>query len=200
MITIFSPETFKTIPWKNGLGHTTELAISDGGCLDDFAWRLSIATVSNDGYFSNFSGYQRYLILIEGEGLTLDHSNGDVDKLTQLLDISRFDGASKTHGTLVNGTIKDFNIMTKQGNFTAQVDTYTAKSQVMLSPSPNTLVFAYSLSAEINVEHSANNANVGLGALVRIENQANDKPANISLIGENMIIIQLSKLKLKGAS
>ncbi len=51
MLTVFSPENFRTIPWKNGLGHTTELAISEGGSLDDFDWRLSIASVVNDGDF-----------------------------------------------------------------------------------------------------------------------------------------------------
>ena len=131
MLTIFSAENFKTVPWKNGLGHTTELAISDGGNLDDFAWRLSIASVVNDGDFSNFSGYQRNLVLIEGEGLTLDHRNGDVDKLTKSLDIAHFDGASNTYGALINGGIKDFNIMTKQGQFSAQVDTYTANEKVI---------------------------------------------------------------------
>jgi environmental stress-induced protein Ves len=68
MLTILSPETFKTIPWKNGLGHTTELAINSGGNLGKFDWRLSIASVVNDGEFSNFSGYQRHLVLIKGEG------------------------------------------------------------------------------------------------------------------------------------
>ena len=110
-IKIITPNEFILVPWKNGLGHTTELAISNGGSLDDFAWRLSIASVVNDGDFSNFAGYQRNLVLIAGNGLILDHRNGDIDKLTQLLDIARFDGASKTHGTLVNGGIKYFNVM-----------------------------------------------------------------------------------------
>ena len=124
MLTIFPPETFKTIPWKNGLGHTTELAINSGGNLDSFDWRLSIASVGNDGDFSNFSGYQRHLVLIEGEGLILDHRNGDVDELKNLLDVARFDGGSKTCGRLFNGPIKDFNIMTNNDSFTAEVNCY----------------------------------------------------------------------------
>ncbi|WP_019029269.1 HutD/Ves family protein [Colwellia piezophila] len=194
MITIFSAAKFKTIPWKNGLGHTTELAISDGGNLDDFDWRLSIASVVNDGDFSNFAGYQRNLILIEGNGLILDHRNGDVDKLTKLLDISHFDGASKTHGALVNGGIKDFNIMTKQGSFAAQIDTYPAKKQVSLSPNSGTLVFAYSLSGDMTIEHDKNTTNVTEGALVQLENQADNQSA-ITITGENMIIIQLTELQ-----
>ena len=44
-------------------------------------------------------------------------------------------------------------------------------------------------------EQSNNKTDVAQGALARIENLASDKPADISLTGENMIIIQLSKLK-----
>ena len=122
MLTILSPETFKTIAWKNGLGLTTELAINNGGDIDYFDWRLSIASVVNDGDFSYFSGYQRQLVLIEGEGLILDHRNGELDELTNLLDVAHFDGGSKTCGRLVNGGIKDFNIMTDNNSFAAELD------------------------------------------------------------------------------
>ena len=73
---IITPEQFTLVPWKNGLGYTTELAINDGGTLEKFDWRLSIASVTADGAFSSFAGYQRNLVLIEGSGLTLDHQNG----------------------------------------------------------------------------------------------------------------------------
>ena len=110
MITVISPDSFKKIPWKNGLGFTTELAINDGANLDDFDWRLSIASVTSNGEFSNFSGYDRNLVLIEGNSLSLQHDQKHTDKLTQLLDIAKFDGGCKTFGTLHNGAINDFNI------------------------------------------------------------------------------------------
>ena len=193
MLSILSPETFKTIPWKNGLGHTTELAISDGGTLDNFNWRLSIASVVNDGDFSNFVGYQRNLVLIEGEGLILDHRNGDVDNLTKLLDIAHFDGGYKTNGKLVNGGIKDFNIMTKQQSFTAQVDTYTNSTNVALTANNNVLIFAYSLSGDLTLEQDKKTTQVAKGALAKYEQQAVNNESNISISGENMILIQLSK-------
>lgn len=195
MLTIFPPEIFKTIPWKNGLGHTTELAINEGGSLDNFDWRLSIASVVNDGDFSNFAGYQRNLVLIEGKGLILDHRNGDIDNLSQLLDIAHFDGGCKTHGKLVNGGIKDFNIMTNQQRFSAQVDTYTKSAQVTLTTDVADLIFAYSLSADMTIKQNAGITQVAQGALVRIEQQAINNASNISIHGENMILIQLSKIK-----
>jgi environmental stress-induced protein Ves len=199
MLTKLSPDTFKTIPWKNGLGHTTELAISNGGSLDNFDWRLSIASVVNDGDFSNFSGYQRNLVLIEGNGLTLDHRNGDVDKLTQLLDIARFDGGSKTHGALLDGGIKDFNVMTNQNTFSPEVNTYVAKQAVTVELLAGNLLFAYSLTGEIAVETLSHGdyCSVPAGHLIKLSTTNEKKITNQltgKVTGENMIIIQL-KLK-----
>jgi len=198
MITLLPPESFKTIPWKNGLGYTTELAISEGGNLDAFDWRLSIASVENDGDFSNFSGYQRNLVLIEGNGLILDHRNGEVDKLTQSLDIARFDGASKTHGTLVKGGIKDFNIMTNQTSFTPDVNGYIEQQHLSIDLLAGNLLFAYSLTDEMIVNTSNNeHYTAPVGHLIKIstmnETLGSDQ-ITIALSGENMIVIQL-KLK-----
>ena len=195
MLTIFSPENYKTIPWKNGLGHTTELAISDGGTLDNFDWRLSIASVVNDGDFSNFAGYQRNLVLIKGNGLTLDHRNGDVDKLTQLLDIARFDGASKTHGALTNGAIKDFNIMTNQLSFSPKVNGYIEQQTVTVRLSPASIFFAYSLTEKMLVTTPQDNScSVPVGHLIKLsamnENQQDDQ-LTVKVTGKNMIIVQL---------
>ena len=195
MLTILSPETFKTIPWKNGLGHTTELAINSGGNLDNFNWRLSIASVVNDGDFSNFSGYQRNLVLIEGEGLILDHRNGDIDELTNLLDIAHFDGGSKTHGSLVNGGIKDFNIMTKQNSFTAEVNCYVKQHSANFALITNKLIFAYSLTNEMHIGHSSKPiASVPVGHLAQLQTNhvsESHKQATTVISGQNMILIEL---------
>ncbi|PKG85468.1 hypothetical protein CXF85_05480 [Colwellia sp. 75C3] len=198
-IKLTTPDEFTLVPWKNGLGHTTELAISDGGSLDNFAWRLSIASVLNDGDFSNFAGYQRNLVLIEGNGLTLDHRNGDVDKLAQLLDIARFDGASKTHGALVNGGIKDFNIMTNQNSFIPEVSGYIEQQTVTVAVLADSLLFAYSLTDEmrVNSSQSEDYCTVPVGHLIKLsamnENQKNEENI-VKVTGKNMIVIQL-KLK-----
>ncbi|KGJ97434.1 HutD family protein [Colwellia psychrerythraea] len=199
MLTILSPEKFKTIPWKNGLGHTTELAISEGGSLDSFDWRLSIASVVNDGDFSNFAGYQRNLVLIEGEGLTLDHRNGDIDNLTNLLDIAHFDGGCNTHGALVNGGIKDFNIMTKQASFSAEVNCYVEQQKVIINLSTDSLVFAYSLSDEMMINTSDNEVGkVPVAHLAKLHVNQSAKGTerlNAAVTGKNILIIELEPKK-----
>lgn len=189
MLTILSPEAFKTIPWKNGLGHTTELAINNGGNLDDFDWRLSIASVVNDGEFSNFSGYQRNLVLIEGSGLILDHGNGDIDKLTNLLDIAHFDGGNKTYGSLVNGAIKDFNVITNQQSYNAQVDSYTGSKKLSFTPTVKTVAFVYSLTDETKIQSKQQSLQLPVGHLVKVEKTQDE----IHITGKNLIIIQVTK-------
>jgi len=56
-------------PWKNGKGVTVELARADrdGAML----WRLSMATVAEDGHFSLFPGIERNLTVLTGPGFRL---------------------------------------------------------------------------------------------------------------------------------
>ena len=85
MITIIPPTAFTTTPWKNNKGKTIELAISAGGTVEQFDWRLSMASVTEDGPFSDFSGYQRNLVLTQGNGIILTHDQATTDHLQKLL-------------------------------------------------------------------------------------------------------------------
>ncbi|HIG67219.1 MAG TPA: hypothetical protein EYQ44_05265 [Porticoccaceae bacterium] len=64
-----------------------------------------MASVTEDGFFSDFSNYSRNLVLIPGNGIRLEHDNQKVEQLDQLLDMASFDGGCKTFGTLTSGEI-----------------------------------------------------------------------------------------------
>jgi len=199
-ITIVPPQDFKTIPWKNGLGETTELAISEGGTLTDFDWRLSIATVAQDGIFSDFSGYDRNLVLISGQGISLTHDDKKLDKLEQALDMSSFDGGCKTYGELTAGVIKDFNIMTKSGDYQALVDRYLEHQSITLAA--NRQYFVYSLKSDAFLKANGINANsanalnkvmtLAAGHLLAVSLNNNDE---LLLTGSELIVIQLINIK-----
>lgn len=61
---------YVTMPWANGRGTTVELLREDGpkGLL----FRLSMASVIEDGPFSIFPGIERNLTVISGPGFRLD--------------------------------------------------------------------------------------------------------------------------------
>jgi environmental stress-induced protein Ves len=69
---------YKTMPWKNGGGTTTEIVVSpEGASLDDFDWRLSMAHVGTDGPFSGFPGIDRTLSVLNGAGIRLVFADGE---------------------------------------------------------------------------------------------------------------------------
>jgi len=198
MIEIIKPEQFKTIPWKNGQGETAELAINDHGSLSEFDWRLSIASVVKEGVFSNFSGYSRNLVLIEGEGLSLTYDNTNTDTLKTLLDVARFSGGCQTYGELIGGAIKDFNVITHDEKISAVVNCYLEVQQVKVNLSLTRICFAYSLTDEMVVEtFEHKNTSVPVGHLVKLSiknNELKDKQRILGLTGKNMIIVQLEMI------
>lgn len=155
---IISPDQFKTVPWKNGLGETIEVAINDGGTLDNFDWRLSMASVVEDGQFSNFTGYTRNLILIEGNGINLQHNDNKIDKLSNLLDIATFDGGNKTIGNLHAGDITDFNIITRTESITAKVVTENKLNNHKIEQADHCFIYSLYRDATLSIDSNANNA------------------------------------------
>src|SRR5690349_15258414 len=97
---LLRPADYRVMPWKNGLGTTTEIAVDPPGVgLDAFTWRISIADLQVSGPFSTFPGHDRVLVQIEGEPMTLSHEGG-VGQRLRLLSPHRFAGELATHGAL----------------------------------------------------------------------------------------------------
>ena len=72
MATLIPYASLCAAPWKNGGGSTMQIAIwpLDVG-LDNFDWRISLATITADGPFSVFPGIDRSLVLVDGDKLRL---------------------------------------------------------------------------------------------------------------------------------
>ena len=106
------------VPWKNGGGTTTEIALSpEGAGLDAFDWRVSMAEVASDGPFSLFPGIDRTLTVLEGEGMELRIEGREPVMLGQGSDPVAFPGDVPTSAVLKKGPIRDLNVMTRRGRF-----------------------------------------------------------------------------------
>ena len=145
---IYSPQSFQTLPWRNGLGSTVELLAETPNKNEDFSWRLSIASVANDGPFSDFSGYDRTLLLLEGSGITLNKPNGVFKVLNSSLDYANFKGEDLIDATLHDGPIKDFNIMTLRSICTSSVTAIDETSESLLNINADKLL-VYSIKPVI---------------------------------------------------
>ena len=102
-------------PWKNGGGSTTEIAVSPPGAgFDDFDWRVSLATITQDGPFSVFPGIDRTLALVDGDGVLLDFGDERV-VLSPSEPLIEFAGEDTVHATVTGANTTDFNVMTRRG-------------------------------------------------------------------------------------
>jgi environmental stress-induced protein Ves len=96
---------YRVMPWRNGGGTTTELVVDSP---ERFRYRASIADVKTSGPFSRFEGYDRNIMIVEGEGMTLACGvHGDIE-LAPFVPW-HFSGDWDVHGTLHAGPVRDFN-------------------------------------------------------------------------------------------
>lgn len=70
MMTHLTPADYTAMPWANGRGQTIEM-LRMNDALGRMQYRLSMATVSENGPFSIFEGMNRNLTVIEGPGFDL---------------------------------------------------------------------------------------------------------------------------------
>jgi uncharacterized protein len=104
---IIPASTFQTSRWKNGGGITHEIVKDQAG--DQLLWRISIAEMDRDATFSPFDGFTRILTVIEGAGLDLHHSAGELH--AGALKPLRFSGGLQVEGRLISGNVRNFNLI-----------------------------------------------------------------------------------------
>jgi len=107
------------VPWKNGGGSTRELACwPPGAGMDSFAWRVSVATIARPGPFSAFSGVDRQIMLLEGDGVHLQGAAGQWQHaLTQRWEPFAFSGEEPLDCRMIGGPSTDFNLMLRRGQW-----------------------------------------------------------------------------------
>jgi environmental stress-induced protein Ves len=117
---------YRVMPWKNGFGTTTEIAIDppDADLGDGFRWRVSIAAIQRSGPFSAFRGYDRTIMVIEGDGMDLTVGNAPARRLDRLFEPFVFSGDEPAECRLLGGPIRDFNLMVDRSQLRAQLDVF----------------------------------------------------------------------------
>lgn len=125
----------KPVPWKNGLGATSQLAIwPPDASMDalDFDWRISVAKVEAAGPFSTFLGFDRILTVTSGLGLRLDHRACAPAAEVRRLKPYFFSGDWPTDARLIGGGVMDFNVIYRRGRVKAEVESVCVAGQHLL--------------------------------------------------------------------
>lgn len=123
----------RRMSWKNGGGVTVEIAVfPEGASVDNFDWRISTATVASDGAFSVFSGIDRTLSVLEGDGITLSVEGLEDTILKGETAPFSFPADSATSARLIGSAITDLNVMTRRGHYSHSVTRHQITHQTEL--------------------------------------------------------------------
>ena len=128
---LYRASQHKRMSWKNGGGETVEIAVfPSGASVDDFDWRISMATVASDGPFSIFPNIDRTLSILDGAGMSLAMEGGqEVELHGASLPLS-FAADIAVAATLVDGPITDLNVMTRRRRYRNSVERVTGSFSV----------------------------------------------------------------------
>jgi environmental stress-induced protein Ves len=148
----FNSIDYRRMPWKNGGGETTEIAVfPENAGLADFDWRISMATVASDGPFSVFPGIDRTLSILDGAGMSLFIEGREAVVLTTKSQPLPFPADAPTSATLVDGPITDLNVMTRRDSLSHEVRRLAVGgARELVLDASTTLLFCESGSLDVD--------------------------------------------------
>lgn len=169
-VTLLDPATYRRMPWKNGGGTTTELALAPlPGVIGRFLWRISIADVASDGPFSAFTGYERLITVIDGVGMELVVDGAPVS-VTHRTGAFRFSGDAVVDCRLLDGPIRDFNLMVDRAHAEGRLELVKAGETAAVPESATALIHA--LDGAVTVRSAEGDVTVPAGWSARLDGLA----------------------------
>jgi len=180
--TVLRAASYPRMPWKNGGGSTEEITRDAGTGLDGFGWRLSIADIAESGGFSSFAGYQRIITVLQGAGMTLQ-VDGNTTRALRAFDPFAFSGESQVACTLLNGAIRDFNLIYAPNRYRARLQWIDAKQRLFSSAG---IVLVFSVVEGLNVVVGDTSDLLGKHDCLQLE--TNDELLEISVDGPCCLI------------
>jgi environmental stress-induced protein Ves len=158
--TILNKLGYKRSVWKNGLGHTDEIAIfppTASLAKGDFLWRLSSARIERASPFSVFPDHDRVLLVLKGAGLRLTHTfvEGEPEEKVDLprLEPYEFPGDVPSRCDLIDGPITDFSVFVRKAEVEPMVQVVSVDEGEAFSWMPEgRWNFAFAAEGNFNVE------------------------------------------------
>jgi uncharacterized protein len=139
------PADYRVMPWKDGGGSTTEIAIEPAGASlsDPFLWRVSSASVAGSGPFSHFPGRARLLTLLEGPGFILDIEGQGRQRLKHPGQVVAFPGDAAVNATPIQGPSTDFGVISDPSRVRVTLEWLNLGPDASsITLAPTTLLFA----------------------------------------------------------
>jgi environmental stress-induced protein Ves len=107
-VTIIKRDAVEAVAWKNGGGLTQ--ALLSWPSPNDWQLRLSVATITKDGPFSEFPGVTRWFTVLEGAGVILSLPDQTLTAGPGSEPLV-FNGNDACHARLLDQSVSAFNVM-----------------------------------------------------------------------------------------
>ncbi len=171
------------MPWRNGGGTTSEIAVEPGPA-GRFRFRLSIADVAASGPFSDFTGYDRHILLLEGRGFTLRVAGDAPRVVDRPLVPHAFDGDRSAACELHDGPVRDLNLIVDRATSrgTLAVARLVAGERMELAPAAT--VLAYLVSGAV----VAGDVRLAPGDVLRVDGDDARGPAIEAVAGSALVV------------
>jgi environmental stress-induced protein Ves len=121
VFTMLDPATYRRTPWRNGGGVTIDIAGAfrpgvDPVGWDGMIWRFGRTRIERPGPFSDHSGYDRILALVEGRGLVLHLAGRAPIDVREPFAPVRFPGEWKIESELTEGPAGVINLIAERAS------------------------------------------------------------------------------------
>jgi environmental stress-induced protein Ves len=140
------PAGYRRTPWKNGGGITIDIADAyrPGAAIggwDGMIWRFGRTRIEQPGPFSDLSGFDRHLMVIEGSGLMLHPAEAPSLDVRRPFHPVSFDGGWRIASELTQGPVAVLNLLADRQLAETLLEVHTAPAAVKL-PESTGLIYA----------------------------------------------------------
>ena len=151
---------YREMPWKNGGGTTTEIAVSPPGTtIDGFDWRISMASIQSDGGFSQFPEVDRTLSILQGNGIYLSVTGSAEVHLGPASEPFHFPADAPAYARLIDEPAIDLNVMTRRTRFSHRVSRLISSTPVTWELTADITAFLAASSA-LQIEDGTDSARI----------------------------------------
>lgn len=145
---------FRRTPWKNGGGVTIDIAGSyrpgaEPGGWAGVTWRFGRTRIERPAPFSDLSGLDRVLVVVDGRGLTLQGDDGRVLDAREPLRPVRFAGERPLASALDAGPVGVLNLMGDRASVSIGLDILSGGA--LDCPAGEVVVYAYADTASVRI-------------------------------------------------
>lgn len=185
-----SQSRYRRMAWANGGGETAEVArFPHGESVAGFDWRISIATIAADGPFSTLPGIDRLFMPLEGNGVWLRIGGSEPKRMATGDDPIAFAGEEACDCALIDGPVRDLNLMTRRGICTGNIERIQGPGTLAFPDALDTLL----VLAEANAVLRAGGNDYPLARLDALLFDAADRGVELDLPDAPLIAIRITR-------